>query len=142
MVISSTRKQLQGPRPAPLMVSKNSSKIKKSLLPHPPNHRRSPVIIYLKSPDVIHVTPEEFRGLVQRLTGKKQEQTTVSASSHSSSSCSSSSAASTTVVDVSDDEKMKRVGSSMAEQEFTTADLAQCHNLCVNIYSDEDWYEF
>ncbi|KAJ9184608.1 hypothetical protein P3X46_004318 [Hevea brasiliensis] len=73
---SSVRRQLQlqgSPRPAPLTVSMNSSKIKKQLLP---NRQKSyPVVIHLKSPDIIHVTPEEFRVLVQRLTGKPAQTT-------------------------------------------------------------------
>lgn len=56
-----------GPRPSLLMVSKNSTKIKK------PKHS-SPVVIYLKSPQIIHVRPEEFMQLVQRLTGKQENQ--------------------------------------------------------------------
>ncbi|KAG6770292.1 hypothetical protein POTOM_025969 [Populus tomentosa] len=55
-------------RPAPLTVSKNSSKIKKTAVPN--QGRSSPVIVYLKSPDIIHVKPEDFMGTVQRLTGK------------------------------------------------------------------------
>ncbi|CAN0927450.1 hypothetical protein LINGRAHAP2_LOCUS35909 [Linum grandiflorum] len=37
--------------------------------------RPGPVIVYEKSPEIIHVEPREFMGLVQRLTGK-QDQTT------------------------------------------------------------------
>ncbi|KAK7337348.1 hypothetical protein VNO77_17915 [Canavalia gladiata] len=58
--------QLQGPKPAALMVNKNSTKIKKQ---HLSRTNRSPVIVYLRSPKVIHVRPEEFMGLVQQLTG-------------------------------------------------------------------------
>lgn len=73
--------QLQGPRPPPLKVSKDSFKIKKPP-PHPAHHRhhappeqnpqqqqREPVIIYSVSPKVIHVTPGDFMDVVQRLTG-------------------------------------------------------------------------
>ncbi|XP_020225356.1 VQ motif-containing protein 8, chloroplastic [Cajanus cajan] len=56
-------KQLQGPKPASLMVNRNSSKIKKQ-------QHLSPLIVHLRSPKVIHVKPEEFMGLVQQLTGK------------------------------------------------------------------------
>lgn len=61
---SQTRKQLplQGPRPEPLTV------IKKRPFP---GRSRSPVIIYLQSPKVIHVRPEEFMDTVQRLTGNQ-----------------------------------------------------------------------
>ncbi|KAK7373190.1 hypothetical protein VNO80_06588 [Phaseolus coccineus] len=80
---TSSKTQLQGPRPTPLRVNKESHKIKKppvaplpSQLPPPP---RQPVIIYTVSPKVIHTTPSEFMSLVQRLTGS-------SSSSSSSSS--------------------------------------------------------
>lgn len=53
---------LHGPKPAPLMINKNSSKITKRI--------KSPVIVYLKSPKVIHVLPHEFMQTVQQLTGK------------------------------------------------------------------------
>lgn len=52
---------LQGPRPKPLSTSPNSSPKKRP--------RPGPVVMYLRSPDIIHVAPEEFKGLVQRLTG-------------------------------------------------------------------------
>lgn len=67
----SPRKELQGPRPAPLRVSKESHKIRKPpVAPPPPDHQhRQPVIIYTVSPKVIHVNPNDFRNLVQRLTG-------------------------------------------------------------------------
>ncbi|XWS33176.1 hypothetical protein CRYUN_Cryun22dG0057100 [Craigia yunnanensis] len=75
--------QIQGPRPTPLKVSKDSHKIKKS--PHPPPHaaapaaaaaaadadqrRRDPVIIYAVSPKVIHAEESDFMSIVQRYTG-------------------------------------------------------------------------
>ncbi|KAH7554202.1 hypothetical protein JRO89_XS12G0133700 [Xanthoceras sorbifolium] len=62
-------RKLQGPRPATLKKPQ----------------RTSPVIVYLVSPKIIHVRPEEFMGLVQRLTGR--EPPTESSSSSSSSSC-------------------------------------------------------
>ncbi|PKA66802.1 Protein MKS1 [Apostasia shenzhenica] len=71
--------QLQGARPSPLKVRKDSHKISKkppvSAVPPPPDpyapppQRRSPVIIYTVSPKVIHTKPSEFMSLVQRLTG-------------------------------------------------------------------------
>ncbi|XVF61115.1 hypothetical protein PTKIN_Ptkin08bG0103000 [Pterospermum kingtungense] len=80
------QQQLQGPRPPPLKVSKDSHKIKKP--PHPPphpaaaaasapplpaaaadQHRREPVIIYAVSPKVIHAEESEFMSIVQRYTG-------------------------------------------------------------------------
>ncbi|XP_071717385.1 protein MKS1-like [Rutidosis leptorrhynchoides] len=75
-------RSLQGPRPAPLKVHKDSHKIKKP--PTPPHHHqplqhhhqppqqqqhRPPVIIYTVSPKIIHTNPNEFMNLVQRLTG-------------------------------------------------------------------------
>ncbi|KAM0035846.1 putative VQ motif-containing protein/18/20/21/25 [Helianthus debilis subsp. tardiflorus] len=72
-------RSLQGPRPAPLRVHKDSHKIRKPpIAPHPhpyPHHHpqppqhRPPVIIYTVSPKVIHTNPNEFMTLVQRLTG-------------------------------------------------------------------------
>ncbi|KAI3820053.1 hypothetical protein L1987_13909 [Smallanthus sonchifolius] len=80
-------RSLQGPRPAPLRVHKDSHKIRKPPIapqPHhhhqPPQHHhyhqqqqqqqfRPPVIIYTVSPKVIHTNPNEFMTLVQRLTG-------------------------------------------------------------------------
>ncbi|KAK6944160.1 VQ protein [Dillenia turbinata] len=64
------RKELNGRRPPPLAVNKHSTTIKKST-----NHVRSPIIVYLRSPKVIHVKPQEFMGLVQRLTGNKPSTT-------------------------------------------------------------------
>nr|XP_043612394.1 protein MKS1-like [Erigeron canadensis] len=80
-------RSLQGPRPAPLRVHKDSHKIRKPPVapqPHnhhqppqqhhhhhnlPPPHHRPPVIIYTVSPKVIHTNPNDFMTLVQRLTG-------------------------------------------------------------------------
>ncbi|XP_022740605.1 protein MKS1-like [Durio zibethinus] len=74
--------QIQGPRPTPLKVSKDSHKIRKP--PHPPPHavaaavpaaasgdqrRREPVIIYAVSPKVIHAEESDFMSIVQRYTG-------------------------------------------------------------------------
>ncbi|XVF39117.1 hypothetical protein PTKIN_Ptkin01aG0009700 [Pterospermum kingtungense] len=74
----SPRKELQGPRPTPLKVRKESHKIKKPPLAPPqqvqqqqqqPTQIRPPVIIYAVSPKVIHTNPSDFMNLVQRLTG-------------------------------------------------------------------------
>ncbi|KAK8653505.1 hypothetical protein V6N13_127500 [Hibiscus sabdariffa] len=70
--------QIQGPRPTPLKVSKDSHKIRKP--PHPPPHaglpppapadqHRQPVIIYAVSPKVIHAKESDFMSIVQRYTG-------------------------------------------------------------------------
>lgn len=80
---SQTRKQLQGSRPAPLTVSKSSTKIKKPIPGTSTGKFRSPVIVYLQSPKVIHVRPEEFMGMVQRLTGKQAPSSTVVAAADS-----------------------------------------------------------
>ncbi|GLJ54245.1 hypothetical protein SUGI_1163470 [Cryptomeria japonica] len=51
---------IKGSRPAPLKVSKDSHNCTKI----------KPVIIYLRSPEVIHTQPKDFKALVQRLTGR------------------------------------------------------------------------
>ncbi|CAL0305459.1 unnamed protein product [Lupinus luteus] len=68
----SPRRELQGPRPTPLRINKDSHKIKKPPLapaPQPQPLPRQPIIIYTVSPKVIHTTPDDFMNLVQRLTG-------------------------------------------------------------------------
>ncbi|KAK4788467.1 hypothetical protein SAY86_019786 [Trapa natans] len=75
----SPRRELQGPRPTPLSIRKDSHKIRKPPLPahHPhsqvvlpqPQQPLQPVIIYAVSPKIIHTDPSEFMALVQRLTG-------------------------------------------------------------------------
>ncbi|KAI4311407.1 hypothetical protein MLD38_036309 [Melastoma candidum] len=73
--------QLQGPRPTPLRVSKDSHTIRKpprhpppnnppAKHPPPPDDPPQPVIIYAVSPKVIHVEESDFMSLVQRLTGQ------------------------------------------------------------------------
>ncbi|KVH90564.1 VQ-like protein [Cynara cardunculus var. scolymus] len=76
-----TSRHLHGPKPTPLMINKhNSSKIYKK--DHNTSHQRhkhavqggraykSPVIVYLQSPKVVHVLPHDFMTTVQQLTGK------------------------------------------------------------------------
>ncbi|CAK9188323.1 unnamed protein product [Ilex paraguariensis] len=80
--------QLQGPRPAPFKVSKDSHKIRKPPVappqqPQPQAQHRSPVIIYTVSPKVIHTKPSEFMTLVQRLTGPSPDLSSASATSSS-----------------------------------------------------------
>jgi MAP kinase substrate 1 len=85
---SSPGRQIQGPRPPRLSISKDSVKIKKppphpappphattsaDPAPHPSDARRRPVIIYDASPKVIHANPGDFMSLVQRLTGQTSE---------------------------------------------------------------------
>ncbi|GLJ54243.1 hypothetical protein SUGI_1163440 [Cryptomeria japonica] len=60
---------IRGSKPSPLKVSKDSHNCTKI----------KPVIIYLRSPEVIHTQPKDFKAVVQRLTG--------CSSSSSSSSC-------------------------------------------------------
>lgn len=87
--LSSPRsRQLQGPRPPRLAVSKDSHKVRKPPIApqqrhhlqqpqqqqyqhHQPQQQqaRAPVIIYDASPKVIHTKPGDFMALVQRLTG-------------------------------------------------------------------------
>ncbi|GLT25139.1 hypothetical protein SLA2020_002900 [Shorea laevis] len=57
--------QLQGPRPTPLKLNKDSHKIKKP--PPPPD--RQPMIIYAISPKIIHADVADFMAIVQRHTG-------------------------------------------------------------------------
>ncbi|KAF7834171.1 protein MKS1 [Senna tora] len=79
---SSRELQLQGPRPSPLSVSKDSHKIRKP--PLPPHagyaaggfrqHQQQqdppqPLIIYSVSPKAINVPVDDFMKVVQRLTG-------------------------------------------------------------------------
>ncbi|CAH1452254.1 unnamed protein product [Lactuca virosa] len=78
MITATQLHHLQGPKPAPLMINKNSSKIiKKNNTSHQHDKHllrgrgyKSPVIVYLKSPKIVHVLPHEFMTTVQRLTGK------------------------------------------------------------------------
>ncbi|KAK3043819.1 hypothetical protein RJ639_000518 [Escallonia herrerae] len=69
----SPRRELLGPRPAPLKVRKDTHKFKKPPVApqpsQPPQPHRPPVIIYTVSPKVIHTNPSDFMTLVQRLTG-------------------------------------------------------------------------
>ncbi|KAL1564116.1 protein MKS1-like [Salvia divinorum] len=67
--------QLQGPRPTALKVNKDSLKIRKPPIAPPPHHppppqeNRQPIIIYAVPPKVIHTTVNDYKSLVQRLTG-------------------------------------------------------------------------
>nr|GEX34853.1 protein MKS1-like [Tanacetum cinerariifolium] len=100
-------RSLQGPRPAPLRVHKDSHKISKKPPMVPQHHHlqpqqhhllqqqqqqqqqqqhRPPVIIYTVSPKVIHTNPNEFMTLVQRLTGPSAQSPIMGSSSSSYSS--------------------------------------------------------
>ncbi|RLN03217.1 protein MKS1-like [Panicum miliaceum] len=73
-------RELQGARPAPLRVRRDSHKIRK-----PPTQQqvREPVIIYAVSPKVVHADPSEFMSVVQRLTGARRSTHTAASSSSS-----------------------------------------------------------
>ena len=76
----SPRRELQGPRPAPLKVRKASHKIRKPpVAPQPQAQHPPPVIIYTVSPKIIHTQPSEFMTLVQRLTGLSSSSSSSSA---------------------------------------------------------------
>lgn len=91
---SPTRRELQGPRPTPLKVNKDSYKIKKPPVappPHasvsaaaaaaPPSQNPQTVIIYAVSPKVYHTTVSDFMSVVQRLTGSSLSTETSTSSS-------------------------------------------------------------
>lgn len=62
--------KLNGRRPTLLKVRKSPHKISKPLVAPPHhNHPPPPIIIYTESPKTIHTNPNEFKSLVQRLTG-------------------------------------------------------------------------
>ncbi|KAK3189259.1 hypothetical protein Dsin_028820 [Dipteronia sinensis] len=65
--------QINGPRPSPLKLNKDSHTIQKPsscLAPPPPQQQRNgPVIIYTHSPKIIHTQARDFMALVQKLTG-------------------------------------------------------------------------
>lgn len=86
----SPRRELQGPRPTPLRIHKDSHKIKKPPLapPQQPSQLppRQPIIIYTVSPKIIHTTPSDFMSLVQSLTGSSSSSSnTITTTSLSSS---------------------------------------------------------
>lgn len=76
---------LQGPRPEAMAVNRSSTKMIKEqdfARATTTSHCREPVtkIVYLRSPKVIHVKPDKFKGLVQQLTGNQSS--SLSASSY------------------------------------------------------------
>jgi MAP kinase substrate 1 len=74
MPSSCSKKGLQGPRPQPLKISPVLTKNKKqpiiSIIQQSQGNRKSPVVVYLHTPRVIHAKPHEFMSIVQKLTGK------------------------------------------------------------------------
>ncbi|QCE08616.1 VQ motif-containing protein 8, chloroplastic [Vigna unguiculata] len=81
------RKVINGPRPSPLMINKDSHMIRKpsrcvdaeTTLQRP--QRIKPIIIYTQSPKVIHTKAKDFMALVQRLTGRSSPKHNVSTAS-------------------------------------------------------------
>ncbi|XVF84771.1 hypothetical protein PTKIN_Ptkin17bG0065400 [Pterospermum kingtungense] len=67
----STRKDLliNGLRPSPLKISKDSHLIQKPGAAPAQPKRQGPVIIYTHSPKIIHTQARDFMALVQKLTG-------------------------------------------------------------------------
>ncbi|KAL4339307.1 hypothetical protein GQ457_08G011570 [Hibiscus cannabinus] len=70
-------RKLQGPRPSALSVGGNSSATTTTMIEKSSHNNGDriarvikPVVIYLRSPKIIQVRPEEFMSVVQRLTGK------------------------------------------------------------------------
>ncbi|KAI4313917.1 hypothetical protein L6164_026859 [Bauhinia variegata] len=68
------KKVINGPRPSPLMIKRESHLIRKpssSADTNKPHQQqpRNPIIIYAHSPKVIHTKPKDFMAVVQRLTG-------------------------------------------------------------------------
>lgn len=71
-----TKGVMNGPRPLPLRINKDSHVIHKPLHHHQPPptdaKKRQPVIIYTHSPKVIYAQARDFMALVQTLTGPKR----------------------------------------------------------------------
>ncbi|KAK4743335.1 hypothetical protein SAY87_001336 [Trapa incisa] len=61
--------KLQGTRPAALEVNRSSAIVNRQAARQ--RDRCSPVVVYLQSPKVVHVRPEEFMEMVQQLTGNR-----------------------------------------------------------------------
>ncbi|EHA8588082.1 putative protein MKS1 [Cocos nucifera] len=66
--------QKQTPRPPPLKIAKESCKVKKPIVvatyrQSPPSDHRSPIIVHMHSPKIVHARPQDFMRVVQLLTG-------------------------------------------------------------------------
>lgn len=59
---------MNGTRPSPLKIAKDSHFIQKQ------QQKRQPVIIYTHSPKIIHTQARDFMALVQKLTGMSQSE--------------------------------------------------------------------
>ncbi|CAN6196926.1 unnamed protein product [Urochloa humidicola] len=81
---------LHGPRPQPLSLPSAASPARPSKRPRfnggggggddiigAPPAPAGPVIVYEHTPKVIHARPDEFKALVQRLTGRSATETTI-----------------------------------------------------------------
>ncbi|KAL2324097.1 hypothetical protein Fmac_023155 [Flemingia macrophylla] len=69
------KKVINGPRPSPLLINKDSHKIRKaSTIDHEDAklNKAQPIIIYTHSPKIIHTKAKDFMALVQRLTGRSR----------------------------------------------------------------------
>ncbi|OIT08424.1 PREDICTED: VQ motif-containing protein 8, chloroplastic-like [Nicotiana attenuata] len=71
-----TRRIINGPRPSPLKIKKESHVIRKpsnsstvQFMAPPLKKQNGPVIIYTESPKIIHAEARDFMALVQKLTG-------------------------------------------------------------------------
>ncbi|CAA3016062.1 Hypothetical predicted protein [Olea europaea subsp. europaea] len=128
----SPRKELLGPRPTALKVSKSSHKISKPPVVPPHHHPapqvaqpppqqvedRQPVIIYAVSPKVHHTTVGDFMDLVQRLTGNTTttDSTSASASTSFTADCVSPAARLASIEKTSPSERQR-------EREFTVDNI-------------------
>ncbi|RWW66193.1 hypothetical protein BHE74_00026448 [Ensete ventricosum] len=65
---SSSGRELQGPKPPPPKVGKDSWRMKEPAASRREHERRVPVVVYLPAHTKGH--PHQFMNLVQRLTGK------------------------------------------------------------------------
>lgn len=61
---------IHGPRPQPLSLPAAARPSKR---PRSDDGAPEPIIVYEHTPKVIHVRPDEFKALVQRLTGRQQQ---------------------------------------------------------------------
>ncbi|KAM3315944.1 hypothetical protein ACQJBY_034213 [Aegilops geniculata] len=68
---------LQGPRPQPLSLSARPSK--KPRVGGHAGPAAGPVIVYERTPRVVHADPHEFMAVVQRLTGNRKQRSSTGA---------------------------------------------------------------
>ncbi|KAE9611775.1 hypothetical protein Lal_00011824 [Lupinus albus] len=82
--VQSKKMMSNGPRPSTLMINKDSHLIRKPSVSDLKQHkqRRVPIIIYTKSPKVIHTEAQDFMALVQRLTGMSSSKENVPHQAH------------------------------------------------------------